>query len=420
MSTSSLPSAHPSGLSISGHATPLTRSADLFVAMALIAGALMMGLEAWYLLAAKLPYDVEGYVVGRDFVNTWMGARIALTGDPTPWFDFKTYNAALQAMWGTPYPDHIWSYPPHLLLFTWPFGFMSYMAGFVLWVAVGLAVYLWAGLEGRLDRTTLWLMVISPAVVLNLFTGQNGFFTAALLIGGLTMLDRRPILAGVLFGILTIKPQLGVLLPIMLVLTGRWRVIGSAAATVAVLLGFTTLAFGPGVWTAFRDVAMTHQAHVIARGTGVFVAMMPTVFMNARAADMPMGLAWTLQAVVSVAAVAAVVWAYWKPRDPLLSRALLITATFVVTPYVFNYDMVVFGWLFAGLAARRDNAIWDYALMFLVWTLPVTTIVLGLLGIPGSALAFAALVGRLACRLRQSPRAYGLAAAAPSAKLSIS
>jgi hypothetical protein len=240
-------------------------------------------------------------------------------------------------------------------------------------------------------------------VVLNLFTGQNGFFTAALLIGGLTLLDRRPVLAGVLFGILTVKPQLGALLPLMLVLTGRWRVIAAAAATVAVLAAVTALAFGPGVWSAYREVAMAHQAHVFLRGTGVFVAMMPTVFMNGRAGELPLELAWAAQAAVSAAAVAAVIWAYWRPRDPGLTLALLITATFVATPYVFNYDMVIFGWVFARLIARDDNTAWDYGLMFAVWTLPVVTVVLGLLAIPGSALALVALAARLAWRLGRAP-----------------
>jgi hypothetical protein len=210
------------------------------------------------------------------------------------------------------------------------------------------------------------------------------------------------VLAGVLFGILTIKPQLGVLLPLMLVLTGRWRVIAAGIATVMALAGATALVFGPSVWTAYRDVAMPHQAHVFLHGTGLFVFMMPTVFMNMRAALLPPDVAWAAQALVSVAMVAAVTWAYWRARDPVLALALLVTASFAVTPYVFSYDMVVFGWLFARLLDRPDNTALDYVLMFAVWTLPATTIAFGLIGVPGSALALAALAARLAWRLREA------------------
>jgi len=220
-----------------------------------------------------------------------------------------------------------------------------------------------------------------------------------------------------LFGILTIKPQLGVLLPVMLVLTSRWRVIAAAAATVAVLVVLTTLAFGPGVWTAYRDVAMTHQSHVILHGTGIFVFMMPTVFMNARSAGIPLDIGWTMQAAASAASIAAVLWTYWRIRDPLLSLALLVTASFVVTPYAFNYDMVVFGWLFAKLIERPDNDPIDYWLMFAVWTLPVTTVMLGLLAIPGSALALVAFGARLIWRIHRNPQPAWLAAGTPSTNL---
>jgi hypothetical protein len=372
------------------NAVRLSRAGDLFVAMALVTGAFMVGLEVCYLLAAKLPYGPLGHLVGHDFVNTWMGARIALTGDPTPWFDFDTYNAALKSMLGPDYPDLIWSYPPHLLLFTWPFGLIPYLPSYALWVICGLLAYLAAATGGAERMRTILLLIVSPAAVLTIFAGQNGFFTAALLIGGLTMLDRRPWLAGVLFGILTVKPQLGVLLPIMLILTGRWRTIAAAVATTGVLVGLAALVFGPGVWIAYRDVAMPHQTHVFLHGTGLFIAMMPTAFMNARVAGIPLDIGWVAQAVMSLTAIAAVVWTYWKPRDPLLSLALLITATFVATPYVFNYDMVVFGWLFARLIERPDNKPLDYWLMAAVWTLPMTTIMLGLLAIPGSVLALVA------------------------------
>jgi hypothetical protein len=394
----------------------LTRPVDHFVALALAFGGFMVVLEVWYLVASHWPYDPEGFLIGRDFVNTWMGARIALTGDPTPWFDYKAYNAALQAAWGADYPHHLWSYPPHLLLLTWPFALIAYMPAFFLWSALGLAAYLLTATEGQWRWQTVLLLIMSPAVAMNMMIGQNGFFTAALLIGGLISLDRRPVLAGVLFGLLTVKPQLGVLLPLMLMLTGRWRTIVSAAVTAIVLVGLTCVVFGPGVWSAYRDVAMPYQTYVILQGFGVFVSMMPTVFMNARLVGLPLDLVWAAQGVVSVAAVAAVVWTYWQRRDPVLSLALLVTAAFVVTPYAFNYDMVIFSWVIAKLVDRPGNTGWDYGLMFAVWVLPVATIIVGLAGIPGSGLVLIAFGGRLLWRLRNDERLAGLSTHPPGSQ----
>jgi hypothetical protein len=223
-------------------------------------------------------------------------------------------------------------------------------------------------------------------------------FTAALLIGGLINLDRRPVLAGVLFGILTIKPQLGFLLPIMLLLTGRWRVIAAAAATAFALAALTAGLFGVSAWLEYVRLGLAVQHTVMTKGTGLFLSMMPTAFMNARVAELPLGVAWALQAIASAAAVGAVTWTYWRRRDPILSTALLVTASFLATPYVANYDMVVFGWVIAQLRERGGSR-FDHRLALAVWWLPLTTMLLGVAGIPGSCLVLVAFAARLIQRL---------------------
>jgi alpha-1,2-mannosyltransferase len=213
---------------------------------------------------------------------------------------------------------------------------------------IGLILYVAVASEGRWRAEHLILLALAPAVTVNIWCGQNGFFITALLVGGLLQLDRRPALAGILFGALSIKPQLGVLLPVMLALTGRWRTIIAAGATTLLLLGLACLVFGTSVWTAYFNDAMPTQAKVFLRDYEHFMTHMPTVFMNARVAGSPLRFAYLLQAIVSLGAFTAVVWTFWTRRDRVLSNALFVTATFVVTPYAFNYDMVVFGWVILG------------------------------------------------------------------------
>ena len=375
---------------------------DLYIKLALASGLFVAGLMIPYLWASSLPFDASGHVIGRDFLNTWMGALAALAGDPSRWFPDEAYNAAIQVLFGANYPEHYWSYPPHLLLFTWPLGLLPYFLAYAVWCAIGLVLYMAAAANGerRLDR--LALLALAPAVTVNIVVGQNGFFTAALLIAGLLNLDRRPILSGIFFGLLTIKPQLGFLLPLMLLLTGRWRVIFAAAATVVVLVTLTALVFGWQVWGAYLEVSMPIQARNMMYSTGLGPAMMPTAFLNMRLAGFPLGTAFAVHAVVAVPAIAAVIWAFWRRRDPVLSLAFLVTATFVASPYVLNYDMVVFGWVLATLIGRSDNDGWDYVLMLAVWTLPFTTVALGLNGITISSLALIAFAARLVWKLWQS------------------
>ena len=125
-------------------------------------------------------------------------------------------------------PAHFWSYPPHLILFIWPLGLLPYLPAYAVWCMVGLSVYLLTARAAGVAQKHMLFLAVAPAVAVNILGGQNGFFTAALLIGGLVNLDRRPIVSGILFGLLTIKPQFGMLVPVLLVITARWRVIGAA------------------------------------------------------------------------------------------------------------------------------------------------------------------------------------------------
>jgi len=377
-------------------------NAELFLKLALASGILVAVLEVGYLLSSPLPYDPIGYVVGRDFVNTWLGSRLALTGDPGAHFGFFAYNAALKEVFGENYPTHIWSYPPHFLLLSWPLGLMPYLTAYLVYTVLGLVLYLAVVSDGERRADHLLLLTLAPATIVNIWCGQVGFLVAALLVGGLLQLDRRPILAGVLFGLLTIKPQLGLLIPLMLVLTGRWRTIAAAIVTIMVLCAATALAFGPGVWTAYVSDAMMVQSQVLLRPVEHWMVHVPTAFMNMRIAGLPLAAAIMAQALLSAVASAGVVWTFWRRRDPVLSNALFITATFAVTPYVFNYDMVVLGFVAITLIDRPDNEPLDHWLMLAVWTVPFLTVPLGMAGIPASCLPVAALGGRLLWRLRRT------------------
>lgn len=381
-------------------------SRALFIKLASGFGVLILALEIGYLVKSPWPYDPIGYMVGRDFVNAWLGAKLALAGDPAPHFGFDAYQALLQKSFGANYPIHIWSYPPHLLLFTWPLGLMPYMTAYGVYTLFGLALYLAVASQGSRRFDHLAILLLAPAVTINIWAGQNGFFTAVLLIGGLTQLDRRPILAGVLIGLLSIKPQLGVLIPLMLAMTGRWRTIVAAAVTIGALVLATALIFGGEVWTAYLRDAMPPQRRYAFEGFSNFMMQMPTPFMNAKVAGLPLWACLAVQGVVSSATLAAVMWTYWRRRDPVLSTALFVTAIFTVTPYAFNYDMVVFGWVIVTLLDRDDNTPLDYVLMLLVFATPALTVVMGMTGIlPFSSLPLLAFGARLWWRMARGEAA---------------
>ncbi len=381
-----------------------TAADELYAKWTVGAAVFFVMLEIAYLAIAGLPptlrpwVDGTHFVLGRDFLNTWMGARSVFQGGPAAWFDAGAYNAALRQMLGTVYPEHYWSYPPHVLLFIWPFGLIPYLPAYVAWCAVGIALYLFA-CSGAVGRDRLLFLAVAPGVAVCIFFGQNGFYTAALLIGGLMCLDRRPLLAGVLFGILTVKPQLGLLLPVLLVLERRWLTIASALATAACLVAATAVLFGPDMWLAFWHKVVPQQQWLTAHGAGLLMVMVASVFYGARLMHLPEGVGWAMQGLVAALAVAALVWTFWRRRDRTLALSLLITATFLATPYILNYDMVVLGFVVALLRERTDNTMADHWLLLAVWTLPVAMMLAGAAFIPLAPMVLMAFACRLTWRL---------------------
>src|SRR5262249_52824954 len=148
-----------------------------------------------------------------------------------------------------------------------------------------------------------------PAVLVNLGHGQNGFLSAALIGGALALLDKRPVIAGILFGLLSYKPQFGVLIPLALIADGRWRAFLSAAVTVAILVAATTLAFGPEIWSAFFDSTRPTRVIILEAGSTGWQKIQ-SVFSWVRMWGGSVPLAYAAQAVATLVAAVGTVWVW--------------------------------------------------------------------------------------------------------------
>jgi len=221
----------------------------------------------------------------------------------------------------------------------------------------------------------LWLLLALafPAVFVNLGHGHNGLLTAALIGSALAVLDRRPLLAGVLLGLLAYKPQFGILVPVVLVATGRWRAVAAAAGTVAALAVVTTLAFGAPVWDAFLASAHFTRTVVLEAGqTGWH--KIQSVFAVVRMWGGPVPLAYAVQSAVTVALAAALVWLWRRRVDFALKAAALIVAAVLATPYSLDYDMTALAPAIAFLAVhglRCGFAPFEKTALAALWLAPL-------------------------------------------------
>ena len=371
------------------------RDASLVIAALGLIG--LIAYVAAYLIQSQPPRDQFGQIIGRDFVNTWMGAKTVLAGRAHEVLQVGLHMRRLTEALG-PMPPHNWSYPPALFLFIWPLGLLPYLAAYAVWSLLGYAAYLAASATHERRASYLLFVAAAPAVAVNLCSGQTGLFTAAILILVFRFLDEKPLLAGALLGLMLCKPHLVVLFPLALIVSGRWRVLGAAAVSSLALIAVTALVFGPSIWSDYFRLVVPVQRGVLDTGTG-FLSMMPTGFMQARMLGASNLLAWTVQTPFTILSLAAVVWTFAKRRDPLVSAGVLLTAGVLVGPYAFAYDMVVFGWLIARLWPRLPSRA-DRVLLFLVWTLPVTMLWAGDHGLAIAAPILAIFLIRLAFLVR--------------------
>lgn len=347
----------------------------------------------WIALADGL-VDRNGQPIGTDFSNVWAAGRLALDGASDAPYDIARQHAAEKAIFGgRDVPLYGWHYPPIFLLVAAALALIPYGWALLLWTAITLPAYLAAVRAILPARDTLLLALAFPAVFVNLGHGQNGFLTAALLGGGLVLLDKRPIVAGVLIGLLAYKPQFGLLIPLVLVTTGRWSVVVAALATVLATSVAALGLFGAKAWIAFVDSAAFTRTVVLEAG-GPGWEKIQSLFSAVRMWGGGIELAYAAQLALALAVAVSLVW-LWRSRAAAeLKAAALACACLLATPYVLDYDLVVLAVAIAFLARHglahgfRD---YEISLLAFAWLVPlIARSSAGMIGLPLGFIAVAA------------------------------
>jgi len=304
----------------------------------------------------------------------------------------KAYQAYQQQLFG-PLGQHNYSYPPITFPIAALLSFLPYPVALITWQVAGAAFFTWAA-KPWWPRTAgpVWLAVLTPAALLNLWAGHYGFF-----IGGLFLLGWRQVelgrstLAGICFGLMLIKPHLAVLVPLALAMKREWRTIGAAAVTVAVLVAASAWAYGVQPWIGFLFGTSKVQAGLINGGANFF-ALMST---SPATAALAVGGGWRMAVIVQSAFAAAGLWMVIVAglrNAPLRSYALLTaTTTFLVLPYAFNYDLTVPMIAALTIMQAADRSSMDWRLAFYGFIAPQLGMVLAAAGLPLMPLFIAAL-----------------------------
>src|SRR6201993_3954749 len=188
----------------------------------------LLVINACYFPAAYISgmwiWEASGLGIPTDFVNVWAAGKLVLDGHPALAYDWDVQRNIELALLGQEFPGYFaWHYPPPFLFVASVLAMLPYSAAFIGWMAASFIPYL-AVMRGIVGRPFGWVFAPAfPFVFNNALVGQNGFLTAALIGGTLYLLPVRPMLAGVCLGLLTYKPQYGLLFSLVLIAAGPLR-----------------------------------------------------------------------------------------------------------------------------------------------------------------------------------------------------
>ena len=346
-----------------------------------VLGVMTLVVAAGFLGLSRHGADPTGKPLGNDFLSFWTAAEVTLRFGGAAAYDHLVHGAAQAAtLPGVDVGYDPFPYPPTFLLVLAPFALLPYFPALVAWLALTGAAYVkvvraWAG-----SAFPAWLPALAfPAVLITAAHGQSAFLTAAIMGAGALLLPRRPFLAGLCFGLVSFKPQLGLLLPLAFVAARQWRAIAGAAISTAALAAASLAAFGLAPWRGFLQ-SLAFQRGVVEHGL-LDPAKLQSTFGALRVWHAPLWAAYGAQAAVTLVAAAAVTFVAWRrPRSPAVGP-VVIAGALLSTPYIHDYDLTLvaipLAWALAD-AVRTRFLPGERLILFAAYVLPLVSRLFGM------------------------------------------
>ena len=322
------------------------------------------GVYGWAIFVASFAHDgtigPRYNAPGADFMAFYAAARAYLEGHLPLLFDGGRFTAHLNGMFAerlsAPLPFQPWMYPPPYLLFLLPCALLPFgwaYAAFLTGTFAGLGAAVASAVPPCRGRAMhLLSLLLCPAASAVAVAGQNGYLSAALLIGGFGLLDGAPVAGGMLFGALTFKPQIGLMVPVALVAARRWRALASAAATAVFLAAVSAIVFGADMWARWFSLMFTPASEDFRQWAELSRPFGNSVSVCALLLGAGDSAATAVQLFAALVGAVAVWRAFRRPMASDGRMAVVLAAAILAAPSVAIYDMVALA-MAAGLLFSR-------------------------------------------------------------------
>ena len=323
---------------------------------------------------------------GGDFVNLWTVGKLLLDDGISTIYDPDAFMAYQTAFTKAPIGLRLWAYPPHSLLFAWPAGLPGFFAGFVLWSGFGLAALVVGSRRYGFDWRETVILAGSPASLLCVYYGQTGNLFTGLMLIALAPRGRNGA-ASLAAALLTMKPQIGFLLPLLWIIQRRWVTIVVTGALFAALIVAALALFGQQPWRDYLTLTAPVLSALEREGTGSFLLMIPSLFISLRLLGLSGDAALMIHAGFAAVVFLLLARSLAGRIGPQRQAALVLVATCLIGPYVHIYDLTLLV-AAALILLRIGSAVPDAShrlvggACLVMWLAPCLTFVSSALGAP--------------------------------------
>jgi hypothetical protein len=366
----------------------LPSAASFLTAKRLRAHGTILALCLWsvYLWNIAMPgiLDRAGNLKGTDFLHFYTLGSLALAHRGADLYNMRAQaELAAQRVPAAAGIRYLPLYPPQVSILFAPFAQLSYLWALVLWLTLSALIYgLCCGAVWRacpnLRNYKLTVLVLAPACPafwhLIAWGQTSALALACFTLAFFALRAQRELLAGLAFGCLFFKPQLGLAVAIVFLITLRWKIVAGALLSALAQLSVAWLYYGPAPLREWMRVLLDvphslpllepkpYQTHCLRTFWSMLVPWSSASF--------------TLY-VITALLISALTVACWRSRMPLSLRySALLLSTVLLAPHLTVYDLVILAPAFLlvsdWVVTQSDNATPHLKLLlYLAFALPL-------------------------------------------------
>ena len=292
-------------------------------------GAVVLMIGFWAVLAPPLIRAAWH----DDFLCWYIGATLAWSGDFHHMYDPAVQWSAQQTVLPEEPILSVFPRPPFFATLVAPMAALSYRAAFIVWLTMQIALlgtcFYWAWRKYG-DDAVVWGALSGPAFF-GIACGQDTSLLLALALAGYVLAERgQDRLAGAVWGLMLIKFNLLLALPLAMLGTRRWRMLQGFSAAGCGLGIFSALVLGSDGLRLYFQMLTSHA----------FPKLNPTpqlmINLQSLAAHLGMnGLPFIVPATIVVLAAG-----WFALREAPLWRwlSVALVASLLVAPHVYAYN----------------------------------------------------------------------------------